>query len=68
MKALNTATATAHGGREGHVSVELEAYVDGRSTEETPVLMHAADEVCPSSNATRGNIDVRLSARRGAKA
>lgn len=86
MKALYTAVAAAHGGREGHVkpirdapctgrvtrsvpdakyllSVELEAHVDGLSAEETLVLMHAVHEVCPSSSAIRGNLDVRVSAR-----
>jgi lipoyl-dependent peroxiredoxin len=45
------------------LSVELEAHVVGRTPEETLSLMHAAHEVCPYSNATRGNIDVRLSSR-----
>jgi lipoyl-dependent peroxiredoxin len=45
------------------LSVELEAHVEGLNPEETLVLMHAAHEVCPYSNATRGNIDVRLSSR-----
>jgi organic hydroperoxide reductase OsmC/OhrA len=31
-----------------------------RAAEETSSLMKAAHEVCPYSNATRGNIDVRL--------
>jgi osmotically inducible protein OsmC len=45
------------------LSVELEAHVDGLSPEETLVSMQSAHEVCPYSNAIRGNIDVRISAR-----
>ena len=42
------------------LSVELRARVDGLSLEETRALMEAAHQVCPYSNATRGNIDVKL--------
>jgi Ohr subfamily peroxiredoxin len=42
------------------LGVELHGHIDGLSTEETSALMHAAHEVCPYSNATRGNIDVKL--------
>ena len=42
------------------LSVELRARVDGLFLEETRALMEAAHEVCPYSNATRGNIDVKL--------
>jgi Ohr subfamily peroxiredoxin len=42
------------------LSVELRAHVDGLFLEETRALMEAAHEVCPYSNATRGNIDVKL--------
>jgi len=34
--------------------------VDGLSHEEAEALMRAAHEVCPYSNATRGNIAVKL--------
>jgi Ohr subfamily peroxiredoxin len=44
------------------LSVELEGKVDGLSQEEALTLMHAAHQVCPYSIATRGNIDVKLSA------
>ena len=43
------------------LSVELEGKLDGLPPEEALALMHAAHQVCPYSNATRGNIDVRLS-------
>ena len=42
------------------LSVELHAKVDGLSRDDTQVLMQAAHEVCPYSNATRGNIEVKL--------
>ena len=41
-------------------SVELHGKVDGLSREEAEALMRAAHEVCPYSNATRGNVDVKL--------
>jgi Ohr subfamily peroxiredoxin len=44
------------------LGVELRGKVDGLSTEDALALMRAAHEVCPYSNATRGNVDVRLSA------
>ena len=44
------------------LSVELEGKLEGVSHEDAVALMHAAHEVCPYSNATRGNIDVKLSA------
>jgi lipoyl-dependent peroxiredoxin len=44
------------------LGVELRGKVDALSQEETLALMHAAHEVCPYSNATRGNIDVKLAA------
>jgi osmotically inducible protein OsmC len=42
------------------LSVELHGKVDGLSHEEAEALMRAAHEVCPYSNATRGNIVVKL--------
>jgi osmotically inducible protein OsmC len=42
------------------LGVELHGHIDGLSAEETSSLMKAAHEVCPYSNATRGNIDVKL--------
>jgi osmotically inducible protein OsmC len=44
------------------LSVELEGKLEGVSHEDAVALMHSAHEVCPYSNATRGNIDVKLSA------
>ena len=43
--------------------VELEGCLEAVSPEEALPLMHPAHEVCPYSNATRGNIDVKLSVR-----
>jgi Ohr subfamily peroxiredoxin len=42
------------------LSVELHGKVEGSSREDTQALMQAAHEVCPYSNATRGNIEVKL--------
>ncbi len=42
------------------LSAELHGKVEGLSREETQALMQAAHEVCPYSNATRGNIEVKL--------
>jgi lipoyl-dependent peroxiredoxin len=42
------------------LSAELHGKVDGISHEEAEALMRAAHEVCPYSNATRGNIEVKL--------
>jgi osmotically inducible protein OsmC len=44
------------------LSVELVGKLEGLSSEEALTLMHAAHQVCPYSIATRGNIDVKLSA------
>jgi organic hydroperoxide reductase OsmC/OhrA len=71
MRAVHTAEATAHGGREGRVrssdgildillGVELRGHLEGLSETEAFALMRAAHEVCPCSNETRGNIEVRL--------
>jgi len=42
------------------LSVELHGTVDGWSSDDTRTLMQAAHEVCPYSNATRGNSEVKL--------
>jgi lipoyl-dependent peroxiredoxin len=42
------------------LSVGLQGAVEGFSPEDTTALMQAAHEVCPYSNATRGNISVKL--------
>ena len=42
------------------ISVELHGAFAGLSRDEATELMHAAHQVCPYSNATRGNIDVKL--------
>jgi lipoyl-dependent peroxiredoxin len=67
-KALTDARITARvtlnaDGNKYVLSVELEGQIEGVPVEEALSLMHAAHEVCPYSNATRGNIDVKLSAR-----
>jgi hypothetical protein len=42
------------------LSVELHGKVERLPRNETQMLMRAAHKVCPYSNATRGNIDVKL--------
>jgi Ohr subfamily peroxiredoxin len=42
------------------LAVELRGKIPGRTPEEARALLEAAHQVCPYSNATRGNIDVTL--------
>jgi len=42
------------------LAVELHGKIDGVTKEEGMALMEAAHQVCPYSNATRGNVDVQL--------
>ncbi|MDR3588191.1 MAG: organic hydroperoxide resistance protein [Negativicutes bacterium] len=42
------------------LSVELHGKIDGLTKDEAMSLMQAAHQVCPYSNATRGNVDVQL--------
>jgi lipoyl-dependent peroxiredoxin len=64
--ALKDATITAHvtlnlaEGTKYILSVELHGKLDGLTKEEGLALMSAAHEICPYSNATRGNVDVQL--------
>ncbi len=48
--------------KEGGYVLDLDIYVEttGISTEEAEKLIEATHQVCPYSNATRDNIDVRL--------
>jgi osmotically inducible protein OsmC len=65
-KPLTDASVTGHvsfnvsDGGKFVLSVELHGKVEGLSREEAQTLMQAAHEVCPYSNATRGNIEVKL--------
>lgn len=43
------------------IQVELKVSIPGMDKEEAEKLVHDAHQVCPYSNATRGNIDVKLS-------
>lgn len=43
------------------IEVDLKVSIPGMNKTEAEKLVHAAHEVCPYSNATRGNIEVRLS-------
>jgi osmotically inducible protein OsmC len=65
-----TVTARVHigaigGGRFG-LAVELDAAVPKLAQGEAEELVARAHERCPYSNATRGNIDVKLTVRGGA--
>jgi lipoyl-dependent peroxiredoxin len=42
------------------LGVELHGHLEGVSETDAQALMRAAHDVCPYSNATRGNIEVRL--------
>lgn len=44
------------------IAVELDVKLPSVESEDAIELVHAAHEVCPYSNATRGNIDVKLTA------
>lgn len=61
------ATVTSHVGigprSEGGfgLTISLEVSLPGVARDQAEALVHAAHEVCPYSNATRGNIDVQLS-------
>ncbi|RKH60674.1 organic hydroperoxide resistance protein [Corallococcus aberystwythensis] len=59
VKATVTIGKTPEGGF--GLAVELQGLLPGVPREEAQKLMEAAHQVCPYSNATRGNIDVKLS-------
>ena len=51
----------ANAGAKGfNIAVELKVTLPGFSKEDAESLVHKAHEVCPYSNATRGNVDVKL--------
>ena len=51
----------ANGGKGFGVGVDMKVHVPGMDKAAAEKLVHEAHEVCPYSNATRGNIDVNLS-------
>jgi Ohr subfamily peroxiredoxin len=59
-----TAQVTLNATDEGKyvLGVSLSGKLDGVSQEEAQALMEAAHQVCPYSNATRANIEVKVSA------
>jgi organic hydroperoxide reductase OsmC/OhrA len=79
VKVLYTTHAIATGGRNGHTRsadgigprdgggfglvASLEATVGGLALDDAEKLIAAAHQVCPYSNATRGNLDVSLDVR-----
>lgn len=42
------------------LAVALTATIEGLSAEQAEQVVHAAHQVCPYSNATRGNVEVQL--------
>lgn len=48
-------------GPDFHVGVELFGHIEGLDDAEAEKYMAQADQICPYSKATRGNIDVTLS-------
>lgn len=51
----------ANGAKGFGIAVDLKVHLPGVEKAEAEKLVHDAHEVCPYSNATRGNIDVHLS-------
>ncbi len=52
----------ANEGAKGYnIAVELKVTLPGFDKAQAEELVHKAHEVCPYSNATRGNVDVKLS-------
>ncbi len=51
----------ANGGKGFGVAVDMKIHIPGMEKAQAEKLVHDAHEVCPYSNATRGNIDVTLS-------
>lgn len=51
----------AGGARGFGIAVEMKVHLPGMDKGEAEKLVHEAHQVCPYSNATRGNIDVTLS-------
>ena len=51
----------ANGAKGFGIGVAMVVHVPGMEKAEAEKLVHEAHEVCPYSNATRGNIDVKLS-------
>jgi len=45
------------------LAVELEAHVEGLEKAVAEELVHAAHQVCPYSNATRGNVEVKITVK-----
>ena len=51
----------ANGAKGFGIAVEMVVHVPGMEKDQAERLVHEAHEVCPYSNATRNNIDVKLS-------
>lgn len=51
----------ANGAKGFGIAVDMKIHVPGMEKDQAEQLVQQAHEVCPYSNATRGNIDVKLS-------
>ena len=57
---IDSAVAIGPEGKGFGLEVELHGTLPGVDDEKAAELMHTAHQVCPYSNATRGNIEVKL--------
>jgi Ohr subfamily peroxiredoxin len=48
-----------------NIAVELKVTIPGLDDDQAEALVHKAHQVCPYSNATRGNVDVTLTVAKG---
>jgi osmotically inducible protein OsmC len=62
---ITARVSLAKGERGFGLVVALEGHLPGVSRDQATALMHAAHEVCPYSNATRGNVEVTLTVSEG---
>lgn len=64
MKLQPAVTASVHTGKNGKggfmFSVDLDVYIGGVEQEEAESIVKQAETVCPYSNATHGNIEVKI--------
>jgi len=66
VEGLSITSHVTIGAKDGggfQLAVELEAYVPGHAQSDAAALVAEAHTVCPYSNATRGNIEVKLTTR-----
>ncbi len=64
LVAAKVTLGTIEGGAFG-LAVELQVTIPGLTVEQAHPIVEAAHQVCPYSNATRGNIEVKLTTLEG---